>query len=353
MQGTLITSIDELPPLLRASVSPEEAEYLETIQLQGLLPFRVTPHFASLAGTTQDDPIRRQFFPDPREAWDDPFGLSDPLGEALYRTVPRLVHQYRDRALLLAGGICAGYCRYCFRRVWIAQSQEFISETEVSQVLGYLKNHAEIRELLISGGDPLTGTDEKLAWLFRELRSLKPTLLLRLCTRTPITNPYRLTPELIGLLKASRPLRMVVHLNHPREMAEQTKKALADCLDAGIPIHVQTVLLRGVNDDAEILALLFRECLELGLSPYYLFQLDLAPGTAHFRVPLKQGLALYQKLKTQISGLGLPKYTVDLPGGGGKISLHDSVIIGTQDDPRGKVYVLCDHDGKRWTYPVE
>jgi lysine 2,3-aminomutase len=348
---SLITRVDALPPVLRASVSSEEMVYIETIKQQGLLPFGVTPHFASLAEPDQDDPIRRQFFPDPRESLRDPFALDDPLGESCYRAAPRLVHQYQDRALLLAGGGCAGYCRYCFRRVWIAHPQGFIAESELIPVLVYLKGHAEIREVLLSGGDPLTASDERLAWLCKALRDVKPGMLLRLCTRFPITNPERLTPELIRLLKVYRPLRMVIHLNHPRELSPQTQEGLVRCVEAGIPIHVQTVLLRGINDDAKTLGALFRACLDLGISPYYLFQLDLAPGTAHFRMPLKQGMTLYQELKALISGLGLPTYAVDLPGGGGKIALHEGVILGTREEPGGTVYLLKGHDGRIWTYP--
>jgi lysine 2,3-aminomutase len=347
----LITTVQELPRILAASVSKDEAAYIARIQAQGLLPFAVSPHFASLAAPNQEDPIRRQFFPDPRESLCDPFALEDPLGEALHQGAPRLVHQYRDRALLLAGGTCAGYCRHCFRRIWMTRAPSFISETELVPVLQYLTLHTEIREILISGGDPLTAPDEVLAWLFKKLRDTRPGILLRMCTRVPITDPKRLTQDLIGLFTQYRPLRMVVHINHVRELAELTQDRLAACADAGIPIHVQTVLLKGINDDAGTLAALFRSCLDLGLSPYYLFQLDLAPGTAHFRVPLKKGLGIYQELKQLISGLGLPKYAVDLPGGGGKILLHEGLIAETRQTPHGSVYLLQSSDGKRWAYP--
>ncbi|MDR2485332.1 MAG: KamA family radical SAM protein [Treponema sp.] len=351
--NTLITAIEGLPPLLRASVKAEETAYMETIQSQGLLPFGVTPYFASLAGPDQDDPIRRQFFPDPREKQDDPFALTDPLGEALYRKAPRLVHQYRDRVLVLAGGSCAGYCRYCFRRHWITRPQGFISETDLSPILAYLKGHSEIREALISGGDPLTALDGRLARLFKKLRDSRPGILLRLCTRAPITDPHRITPDLIRILQVYRPLRMAVHINHPRELTPAAGDALAACVHSGIPVHVQTVLLKGVNNDAETLGSLFRECLDLGLSPYYLFQLDLASGTAHFRVPLKQGLDIYRELKARISGLGLPMYAADLPGGGGKITLHDGVIAGIRDDPKGRFYLLQGPGGRLWPYPAD
>ncbi|MDR3342402.1 MAG: radical SAM protein [Treponema sp.] len=356
----LITSIDALPPVLAASVSAEERVFIEGLRTRktGGLPFAITPHIASLAGPDREDPIRRQFFPDPREARLDPFALEDPLGEAHYRVSPRLIHQYRDRVLLLAGGACGGYCRFCFRRVRMSSAPSFISPGELESVLSYLKAHPEIREILISGGDPLTTGNEVLEELFTRLREVRPGLLLRICTRIPITRPERLDQGTVTLFSRWRPLRLVVHINHQRELETgrdgySAGRILSACVDAGVPVHVQTVLLRGINDSAETLAVLFRECLDQGLTPYYLFQLDLAPGTAHFRVPLKEGLAMYRKLQACISGLGLPAYAVDLPGGGGKIRLYDGAIAGEKAVPGGTVYLLQDSEGKRWSYPAE
>jgi lysine 2,3-aminomutase len=375
----LITAIDKLPPVLAASVTAAERAYIEALTRQGALPFAVTPHFASLAGPSPEDPIRRQFFPDPREQIPDPFALDDPLGEAFHRAAPRLVHQYRDRALLLAGGTCAGYCRHCFRRVWVGGRQGFIGEAALGPALAYLRAHTEIREILVSGGDPLTAPDAALAWLFDRLREARPGVLLRICTRVPITDPARLNDGIMDLFRQYRPMRMMVHINHPRELAAPARQALTACVDAGIPVHVQTVLLRGINDDTDTLEELFRECLDLGLSPYYLFQLDLAPGTAHFRVPLGQGLALYETLTARLGGpteqVGepgqsinqghvsrkLPVYAVDLPGGGGKIRLCREAIAREEERPEGRVYLLAkpEHparlstDGNCWPYPAD
>jgi lysine 2,3-aminomutase len=385
----LITSIEELPSGLASSVSPEELVYVDKLQRGGVLPFAVTPHYASLARPERDDPIRRQFFPDPREALDDPFALDDPLGEAFYRAAPRLVHQYRDRALLLAGGACAGYCRHCFRRVWLGGAPGFIGGLsggmpatvgmavsngtaaapgtaapvagELAPALAYLKAHPEIREILVSGGDPLSAGNGLLEELFTALREARPGALLRVCTRAPVTDPARIDDETIALFRRFLPLRLVVHINHPRELdksapAGRTPSAgerLAACVKADLPVYVQTVLLRGVNDKPGVLAKLFRECLNTGMTPYYLFQLDLAPGTRHFRVPLKQGLALYRELTALVSGRELPVYALDLPGGGGKIRLHDNVIAGEKMTPPGAVYLLKDAAGRIWEYPAE
>jgi lysine 2,3-aminomutase len=224
----------------------------------------------------------------------------------------------------------------------------FISGAELEPVLACLESHPGIREILVSGGDPLSADDEKLEELFGKLRNARPDILIRLCSRVPVTNPKRLRAQTINLLRSYRPLRIVTHINHVKELSPDARTALTSLVEAGIPVHVQTVLLRGINDRAETLALLFRECLDLGLSPYYLFQLDLAPGTAHFRVPLKKGLAIYRELERQISGLALPKYAVDLPGGGGKIRLSEDVIVREENG----VLFLKGTDGKLWKYPV-
>jgi len=349
----LITSPNELPPLLAASLSSEEIKMIDSPPLSAGLPFAVTPHFASLAGKEKEDPIRRQFIPDPLELQHDPFALDDPLGEDHYRVLPRLVHQYRDRALLLACGNCAGYCRYCFRRARMNSFTGFIGGDELEPVLEYLKSHSEIKEILVSGGDPLTADNETLSELFQKIRLARPDILIRLCSRVPITWPQRINPDTITLLTQNRPLRIVTHINHRIELSPEARNVLALLVDAGVPVHVQTVLLKGINDDAMALADLFRECLAIGITPYYLFQLDLAPGTAHFRVPLKQGIAIYKELERQVSGLSLPVYAVDLPGGGGKIRLHESCISGEADRPNGKVYLLKDNNGKIRDYPVE
>jgi len=342
---SIITSIEDLPAALAASLSAEERELIQKLK-NSPFSFAVTPHFASLAASDRDDPIRRQFIPDPLEEINDPFALDDPLGEERYHLTSRLAHQYRDRALLLAGGACAGYCRYCFRRA--RMNTAFISGAELDPVLSCLKSRPGIREILVSGGDPLTDDDENLEELFAKLRKARPGILIRLCSRVPVTNPVRISPQTIDLLRRFKPLRVVTHINHAKELSPDAREALASLIEAGFPVHVQTVLLNRINDNAETLAVLFRECLNLGLSPYYLFQLDLAPGTAHFRVPLKKGLAIYRELERQISGLALPAYAVDLPGGGGKIRLSEDIIAGEKDGE----FLLKDYDGRLWKYPA-
>jgi lysine 2,3-aminomutase len=372
MAARIITSLAELPPALAARVSPEEKKYIAELKQQNVLPFGVTQHFAALARPAADDPIRRQFFPDPREALPDPFALDDPLGAAQHRAVlpdgglvPRLIRQYRDRALLLAGGSCAGYCRHCFRRAWLGAAPGFISGRELESALAWLAAHSEVREILVSGGDPLTVDNAALAELFYKLRQARPGILLRVCSRAPVTDPARLSGETLDLFREFLPLRLVAQINHPRELetppaaagitagstAVSAAERLVACVSAGIPVHVQTVLLKGINDDPAVLAALFRACLDAGLTPYYLFQLDRAAGTAHFRVPLERGLAVYRETAALISGLGLPAYALELPGAG-KLRLHENCIAGKKTTAAGQVYLLRDGGGGLWEYPA-
>jgi lysine 2,3-aminomutase len=350
----LLTRISELPPALRASISDEERIFIESLEARNLLPFAVTEFYASLSGTDPLDPIRRQCIPSPHEGLRLPLELDDPLGEERYPAAPRLVHQYYDRVLLLAHGTCAGYCRHCFRRVWTSGLRGFVTDRELDAIQAYLGQHPEVQEVLVSGGDPLMGSDERLRALFVRLRQGRPGILLRLGSRVPVMAPERITDALVHLFQEFRPLRLVLHLNHPRELAPPVVQALGSLVSSGIPVHTQTVLLRGVNDSVAVLAELFRSCLTLGLSPYYLFQGDLAPGTAHFRVPLRRALELYRQLGLQISGLALPKFALDLPGGGGKVHLHENSIEDEYVDPSGqRLYRIRGRDGNLWSYPAE
>ncbi|AEJ18908.1 KamA family radical SAM protein [Gracilinema caldarium] len=372
----LITRVSDLPPALADSVTKEESDFVDTLQAKGILPFAVTSYYADLANKEiqaslvaartsgalnptsgaqrHGDVLRRQFFPSPEEARILPYELEDPLGEVHFRVAPRLVHQYRDRVLLLANGTCAGYCRHCFRRSWTSTLQGFITPEELEPVKAYLSAHPEVREVLVSGGDPLMGSDNRLAELFTALRDARPGILLRIGSRIPIMAPERITADLVALLRHYRPLRLILHINHSKELALEVRSALSCLIEAGIPVHTQTVLLRGVNDTALELAELFRELLDLGVTPYYLFQGDLAPGTSHFRVNLERALSIYQELTRLISGLGLPAFAVDLPGGGGKVHLHPGCIEGEDEDPSGQVwYLLRSRDNTLWRYPKE
>ena len=265
--------------------------------------------------------LRLQVEPSVCEKTFCPYETADPLGEQKYCISPYLVHQYENRVLLITTGKCLSYCRYCFRRGLTARSQDFIGEEELKTVIGYIKENPSITEILVSGGDPLSGSFKKLETVLKKLRAVKDDLLIRLCTRAPIFVPELFTEELLNLLKKTKPLWLIPHINHPAELGKEQKRALNACIEAGIPIQSQTVLLKGVNDNEKTLIKLFHKLTCMGIKPGYLFQLDPAAGTSHFRVPLKEALDLWERVEQKLSGLSRPQFAADLPGGGGKFSL--------------------------------
>ncbi|UTC64586.1 KamA family radical SAM protein [Treponema sp. OMZ 788] len=280
--------------------------------------------------------LRLQVEPSVHEKTACPYETSDPLGEQKYCITPYLVHQYENRVLLITTGKCLSYCRYCFRRGLTARSQNYIGDKELKEVKDYIKQNPQVTEILVSGGDPLSGGFEKLEKVLKELRSIKKDLLIRLCTRAPIFAPGLFTEKLLHLLKQVRPLWLILHINHPAELGKEQKMALSSCIEAGIPIQSQTVLLKGINDNEKTLVKLFHSLACMGIKPGYLFQLDPAAGTSHFRVPLKEALELWERAESKLSGLSRPKFVADLPGGGGKFPLsaliYSKKIIEQKDD---------------------
>ena len=332
---------------LKVSLDRETKDAIASLMDSDVLPLRVTPYWLSLAGPGPGDPILAQCLPSPREFDPDSTALTDPLGEVLHRASPSLVRQYRSRALLRASGECAVHCRHCFRRTLLPSERGYISPEDQAAAAAWLAGHPEIREILVSGGDPLVASDERLKNLLSALRRARPEAVLRICTRCPSTLPMRFTPGLVALLRSFRPLRVVTHFNHPRELSPQADEALGVLIDAGIPVSVQTVLLRGINDDPDVLESLFSGLVRRGTQPYYLFQADLAPGTAHLRCPLSRGLGIYAELRRRLSGMELPRYAVDAPGGGGKVFLPEG-IVGREGDR----YILETPSGARAAYPA-
>lgn len=320
---------------------------IERLESSKVLPLCVTPYWLSLARPEPGDPILTQCIPSPREFDPDPWARPDPLGEGMHRAAPSLVRQYRSRALLRASGECAVSCRHCFRRSLLPSERGYISLSDQEAVADWLKDRPEVREILVSGGDPLIASDDRVENLLSSLRKARPGALLRVCTRCPSTLPMRFTPALIDILRRLKPLRVVAHYNHPRELSPEAGEALSSLLDAGIPVSVQTVLLAGINDNADVLEELFSSLLARGAEPYYLFQGDLAQGTAHLRCPLEKGLAIYAELRRRLSGLELPRYAVDAPGGGGKVYLPEGVV-----GKEGDSYILEAASGFRATYPA-
>ncbi len=282
-------------------------------------PMQITPLTLSLI-EQPGDPIWRQAVPDPAELLPDQL-YEDPLNEAAFAPVPAVVHRYPDRALLLVSGTCAGYCRFCTRKSRVGRPALCLSEQQVDEGIAYIAAQPEIRDVILTGGDPLLLEDDRLAERLERLRRIRHLEILRIGTRVPVTLPERVTPQLCTLLARCHPLYINTHFNHPRELTPAARAACARLADAGIPLGNQTVLLRGVNDDPEVMACLCRGLLAMRVRPYYLHQMDLARGTTHFRVPVERGLEIIESLRGRVSGLGIPAYMVDPPGGEGKVML--------------------------------
>lgn len=288
------------------------------------LPQVIPPAFARLIENADEksaQALRREIVYSADERVVAPFESTDPLGEALYRVTENCVHQYPNRILILTTGQCIGYCRYCFRREFTARKKGFLSDAEIDKIISYIKEHPQLTEVLLSGGDPMTASYKQLKKIIGKIRAVSANMLIRLCTRAIIFAPQLFTPQLIGLLARSKPLWIIPHINHPAELGPEQLSAIESCINAGIPMQSQTVLLAGVNDEAEILAELFTELVTKSIKPGYLFQLDTACGTAHFAVPLKKALNLWETLYPMLSGLSRPIFAVDLQQGGGKFSL--------------------------------
>lgn len=305
-------------------VSPEElAEKLnlnltEALAVAKRYPFRITRHYFSLI-TKKNDPIWRQAVPDLREL-DDDRQLPDPLNENGLSPVPGLIHRYPDRVVWLVSNECAVYCRFCMRKRGVGCSPTAI-HTSFSDAIGYIAGNPAIRDVILSGGDPFLLDDDQLEEILSALRTIPHLEIIRIGTRIPVTFPERITVNLANLLRRYHPIYINTHFNHPLEINGSSRRSCAILADAGIPLGNQTVLLKGVNDDPEVMRELMRGLLAMRVKPYYLHQMDLVRGTFHFRTSVKKGLQLMGALRGHLSGLGVPYYVIDLPGGKGKVPL--------------------------------
>lgn len=289
-------------------------------------PMRINPYYLEIIRRA-GDPLWRQAVPDPLELHDEE-GLEDPLGEEGLSPVPNLVHRYPDRALFLVSNQCAMYCRFCTRKRKVgSQTAMPVTAETIAAGLDYLRRTPAIREVLLSGGDPLLLEDEALDELLATLRAIPSIEVLRIGSRVPCTLPMRVTPRLVAVLRRHHPLFLNTHFNHPAELTPEAARACTLLADGGIPLGCQTVLLKGVNDQAAILRELFLGLLRLRVKPYYLFQADLCRGTNHFRTPLARGLEIMRDLSGHISGMAVPAFALDAPGGGGKIRLSPDEIV--------------------------
>ncbi len=314
------------------------------------LPFGVSRYFAGLARSEDPDkdPIAAQFIPRDGEMTTLAYESADPIGDSRYLVTDRLVHHYPDRVLLLVSDRCAMYCRHCFRRHFTGHGGGQITPSQLEAACAYLAATKSVHEVLLSGGDPLMLSDRDLGWVIDRLLRVDASYILRLCTRIPVVHPTRITDDLCRMLGRAGSLWAVIQANHPRELTDQFRDAVRRLITAGVPVLNQAVLLRGINDDAATLEALFRGLVKAGVKPYYLFQGDLAAGTAHFRVPLEKGINLMRELRSRLSGLAMPTYAVDLPSGGGKVPVESSLVRTEQD-----AYILRGPDGNEYRYPRE
>jgi lysine 2,3-aminomutase len=320
-----VGSAEELARAL--PLTPREIEGALRAHRQGL-PLRITPYYLSLVDSNDPAcPIRRQCVPDAREGCEVPGDMADPLGEVAHEVAPHLVQRYPDRALLLATDRCAVYCRFCTRSRMVGGGDGSVSLEALAPAFAWLRAHPEVRDVILSGGDPLAMSTERIVRLVAALRSVESVETVRLATRVPVTLPMRITRELLRALRPYHPLWVMTHFNHPKEL---TTDALAACVrlaDAGFPVNNQTVLLAGINDDEGVLETLFRGLVRARVRPYYLLQADPVRGTGHLRTPLARGVELMSRLQGRLSGIALPKLICDTPGGRGKVPVSPDYVV--------------------------
>jgi lysine 2,3-aminomutase len=298
------------------------------------LPVNITDYFFSLIDPNDpDDPLRRQVVPTRFEQTSQPYEDLDPLEEVSHSVTSRLIHRYRSRVAFLVTDICPMYCRHCFRRRFTGTFQGPASEKEMEEAAAYCKAHPEVTEILFTGGDMMTLSDQAIDRMITIFRTARADLVIRLCTRICVSQPQRVTDSLVEMITShhTAPFYVMTQFNHPRELTDAAREAVARFVDHGIAAMNQTVLLRGVNDAPDVLEELCNKLVANRIKPYYLFQGDLVSGTDYFRVPLARGMEIEQELRRRLSGLAMPVYAADLPHGGGKIPLCQSYIVSQED----------------------
>jgi lysine 2,3-aminomutase len=344
-----ITDLDGVERILR--LSPDERTAIRQLNR---LPLGITPYYASLLDPDDPaQPLRRTKIPSTAEFIRRPGEYDDPLGEEAHRVAPGLIHTYPDKVLFLVTDFCATYCRYCMRSRLVGQGTYVPNTAMWERALEYIRTHTEVRDVLLSGGDPLIMSDERLAWLLARLREIPHVELLRIGTKVPAVLPQRVTPALCRMLKKYHPLFMSLHFVHPDELTPETARACNRLADAGIPLGGQMVLLKGINDDPDTMRRLCQGQLRIRVRPYYLHQCDAIVGSMPFRTPIDTGLNIIRALHGHTTGYAVPTYMVDAPGGGGKVPLTPSYIVGWQGEDlairnyAGHLYRYRDPGAKR------
>ncbi len=338
-----LTTCDQIARIL--DLTPAETQALSQTDA---FPTAVTPYYASLL---QGSALRKTMLPSLAEKILGAGETNDPLGEEPCQVAPGLIHRYPDRVLFLTTQYCSAYCRYCTRSRLVGRHALCPETAGLKQnwekAFDYIRSHPEIRDVLVSGGDPLTMSDETIDYLLTALRKIKHVEMIRIGSKVPAVLPMRITPRLMKVIRRHHPVFFSLHFTHPDEMTPETAKACERIADAGIPAGSQTVLLKGVNDNAETLKKLMHELLKVRIRPYYLFQCDPIAGSMHFRVPVAKGIEIINALRGHTSGYAVPTYAIDIPGGGGKIIINDQRCVGRDGD----FLLLKNFENEIWRYP--
>ncbi len=339
-----VVKVEDLPFI------PESPEYRDKLEkVAEVFPIRINSYFLNQI-KNEHDPLWKQVVPTLEELdgfiFNDSPLVSDPLNEEGDMPVPELIHRYPDRVLLMVNNQCPVICRFCTRKRKIG-FPGIVTRDTLRQGIEYIGNHPEVRDVILSGGDPLLVPDKELERILSDLRAIPHLEILRIGTRVPGTLPQRVTPELCAMLKKYHPLYFNMHFNHPDELTPEVEKACNMLADTGIPLGSQTVLLKGVNDDSETMRELMQKLLKVRVRPYYIFQADMAFGTDHFRTDVQKGLDLISNLQGHTSGMGVPYFVIDAPGGGGKVRLLPDTVIEHNENE----VVIKNYEGKLFRYP--
>jgi lysine 2,3-aminomutase len=316
-------------------------------RLKNRLPLRVTPYYLSLIYDSEPGaPLRRTMIPTSGEMIITDAEKADPLDETGSSPVPGIIHRYPDRALFTVTQFCSSYCRYCTRSHSVGKLGH-LTKDEWEIAFRYLEEHTEIRDVIISGGDPLTMNNNRLEYLLSRLRSIRHIEILRIGSKVPAVLPQRITPQLVSMLRRYHPLFLSLHFTHPDELTQETRRACEMLADAGIPLGSQTVLLKGINDDPATMKDLMHKLLTVRVRPYYIYQCDLIPGSSHFRTTVETGIDIIENMRGHTSGYAVPQFVIDAPGGGGKIPILPSYVVESGPEK----WVLRNYKNNRYTYP--
>jgi len=332
----------------RGLLAPDRAAAIDRVVERFALA--ITDDMAALIHPADpDDPIARQFVPDPAELATRADEVADPIGDEAHAAAPGITHRYPDRVLLKPTHLCRVYCRFCFRRDRVGHGEDTLSEADLDAACAYVAARPEIFEVILTGGDPLVLSDRRIAAILERLEAIPHVEVVRIHSRLPVVDPERISPETARLLRRRFATWMVIHVDHPRELTEAAAAAIARLVDAGVPVLSQTTLLAGVNDEASVLEALFRRLVALRVKPYYLHHLDRAEGTARYRVPVEAGRGLVAALRGRLTGIAQPTYVLDIPGGAGKVAIAGDPLTPTGEaNPDGtRAWSVEDPGGKR------